>query len=233
MKKSLISVYIVILSISMIGCQMPIQTMNTMADAPEEIIMDEFEVMPVPDYPAYYVGPGGHVFGVPSGAETHEDLAQIPCDVKVNGEERRLSFDSFFIIDGEIFFPVKYYTPAAEEGADPVTVTKYCKQSGGEIIYLTEAKFPTMPDSARIEGTQGDYVFTVGDYKGQAYSSAKRGDDPEERIIFIDGYLEVTGGMLVHIKENGHPSRPPGLLYWPKNKTSMMFWKDPGRFWMM
>lgn len=233
MKKLLISVYIVILTVAMISCVQPVKTFNTMAEAPEEIIMDEFEVMPVPDYPAYYVGPGSQAFGIPSGAETHEDLVKIPCDVKVNGEEGRLSFDSFFVIDGEIFFQVQHTFPGATPEDEPETVIKYCKQSGGEITYLNEADFPATPDPERVTGTEGDHVFDIGDYEGTAYSSAQRGDDPEERIIFIDGYCPVSGGMLIHVRENPHPSRPPGLLFWPDGKNSMTAWKDTGRFWMM
>ena len=199
--------------------------------------MNDFTVKPVPEFPAYYVGPGGQVMGVPADSATAQDLipvnAEMDIEGDIDGDWIPADFKPFFALDGELYFELAHTFPPEEEGGESETVTKYCKQSGGVISYLTEAKFPTMPDPARAEGAQGDYVFTVGDYKGQAYSSAKRGDDPEERIIFIDGSLEVAGGILVHVKENGHPSRPPGLLYWPKNKTSMMFWKDPGRFWMM
>lgn len=233
----------------MAGCEQPVKTVYvTTAEAPEERVMNDFTVKPVEEYPAYYVGPGGQVMGIPETVETAADLAAVTVTAEgvpfykkaedsdeailTNGDVKMIP-KSFFIINGDIYFSLSWTFPASEEGEEPETITKYCKQTGGSVSYLTKASFPAEPEPERVTGTDGDHVFSIGDYKGTAYSSAKRADDPEERIIFIDGYCPVSGGMLIHVKENPHPSRPPGLLFWPDGKNSMTAWKGCGRFWMM
>ena len=228
-----IIVYAIILGLSMIGCEQPVKTIYVTAKVPEERVVSDFTVKPVEEYPAYYVGPSGKVEGVPSDSVTRDDLTDCPVIVTVDGEDYGKYADEFFIVAGDIFMKVSWYFHAPEGQTEGETIVKYCKQTGGKITYLTEAKFPTMPDPARVTGTPDGYTIKIGDYNSQVISVCQRGDDPIENLIMVDGYLPVSGGMLLHVQEGRGPSRPAGLLFWPENRNSMMLWKDPGRFWMM
>lgn len=244
MKKSLMSAYIVILTISMIGwmisCQQPVKTVYVTDSSPKETVMNDFTVKPIKECSAYYVAPSGTVFGIHPDVRIAADMDLILPIITVGKKDIERSPVQFFVTDEVIYFSMMHYFPPVdpenpEDNGE--MLVKYCKQTAGVIEYLNKASFPVKPDVARGVFDDGEASLKVGDYNGEPISVAHRVNDSdtyEERFILADGMIRVDGGYMIHVVENSHPSRPPGLLYWP-DKVSRMdpMGMDAGRFWAM
>ena len=198
----------------------------------ETNIMNDFIVKPFEEYPAYYVQ-GGLVFGILPDAKGPGDLIIVNPSIVVDGETLQSGFDKFFIINGipHFIISLRFSKELADgEETEPETITKYCTLKDGVISYLTEAKFPAMPISERIEGETGKYTIGIDTYNGESISVAGNGVYTEP-FVMIDGFIEIEGGLLIHTPTGRGSARPPGLLFWPEGLRTMNHWKEPGRFW--
>ena len=194
----------------------------------EQRIMNDFIVKPIVEYPAYFAQ-GNNVSGIPADAKGPADLLRFLPEIVINDNEAVAIFDQFFAISGKVYFTITCSFLIDSEIGESETITKYCMQSKGVITYLTEAKFPAMPESVRVTGTTGKYNIDIGEYQGDPINIVSR--DYSETLIFVDGFLAIEGGLLIHALVGRGSSRPDGLLFWPDGKRTMNLWKEPGRFW--
>lgn len=197
----------------------------------ETNIMNDFIVKPFEEYPAYYVQ-GNAVSGIPADCKVPTDLMRFLPIITVDDEDLQSGFDKFFTVNGIPHFIISLQFSKEVDPGDPAeieTIVKYCTLENGAVKYLTEAKFPAMPMSERVEGETGEYTIGIDTYNGETISVAER--DYNEPFIMIDGFIEIEGGLLIHTPTGRGSSRPPGLLFWPEGLRTMNHWKEPGRFW--
>lgn len=236
MKKAVPVIISILYASLIVNCYLeaPIQEPEAQStEIMEEIIMNDFTVKPIEEFPAYYQA-GNMVFGIPDSAQGPGDLVIVNPLIIVDGETLQSGFDKFFIIGGIPHFvlSLRFIKESADgETTDDETITKYCTQENGKISYLTEAKFPAMPESTRFEGMEGSqYTIETGDYEGQAISICDNGEY-KETLIFVDGCIALPEGLLIHAPQGRGSARPDGLLFWPEGKRTMDHWKEAGRFW--
>ena len=239
MKKRLY-IYIITYLIFVVNCKLEVPidepeiVEETVSEAVEdteiitEDIMNDFTVKPFTEFPAYYAQ-GNMVYGIPKNIKGPGDLVRILPSLVVEEVDFKNPFQQFFVKDGKVYFMVSETWPSDVEGEDPETITKYCTQENGKISYLTEAKFPEMPKSERVTGTTGEYNIDIGEYNGDPISIVSR--DYAENLLFVDGFMAIEGGLLIHAPQGRPQARPDGLLFWPDGKRTMDHWKEPGRFW--
>jgi len=207
----------------------PVETvLDTEIIIEEQRIMNDFIVKPIVEYPAYFAQ-GHNVSGIPADAKGPADLLRFLPEIVINDNEAVAIFDQFFAISGKVYFTITINFANTEDSEESETITKYCMQSKGVLTYLTEAKFPAIPESVRVEGTTGKYNIDIGEYQGDPINIVSR--DYSETLIFVDGFLAIEGGLLIHALVGRGSSRPDGLLFWPDNARTMNLWKEPGRFW--
>lgn len=193
----------------------------------EEIIMSDFSVKPITEYPAYFAT--NTVFGIQKTAKGADSLTGIKPVIEIEGKESESVFDTFFKIGGKIYFTVTQNFPPETVGGEPEVITKYCVQENNIVKYLTKDKFPIKPEETRAIGEAGKYSVFIDKYNGQTISLAKR--DYDEKMIFIEGFFLLDGGLLLSVKEGRGAERPAGLLFWADGKRNMDKWKDIGRLW--
>ena len=210
----------------------------TVEETTEEIIIEETRIMndfivkPFEEYPAYYMQ-GNRVLGIPADAKSPGDLTAVLPIITVDSEDLQSGFDKFFIIGGIPHFIISLQFSKEVDPGDPAeseTITKYCTFENGAVKYMTEAKFPEMPEVERITGTTGIYFVNDDEYNGESISVAGNGVYTEP-FVMIDGFIEIEGGLLIHTPTGRGSARPAGLLFWPEGLRTMNHWKEPGRFW--
>lgn len=240
----------ILLSLIIISCnlQVPVEEPDKTVIITEiitrEIIMNDFIVKPFQTYPAYYQS-GNNVFGVPLNSKGPADLVKIVPEIIIEGETLKYRFNEFFVEDGKPYF--KIIVSFSNTKDDPEIITKcYTLESGDAIEVLSD--FPAVPDQIRVTGDFNNYKIIIDTYKDSDINVLTRylSRDPEkadytEILIFVDGFIEIEGGLLIHAKEGRGSSRPAGLLFWPdpvikdgviiQQNGIMNHWKEPGRFW--
>lgn len=251
--RSLYGIFIVIWISSIVNCKIEPEE-EILTNQPEipvtitEEVMNDFIVKPIIQHDAYFVQ-GKRVSGILGGAKSPEDITPIKFFVEINGDTFPAVPASFFTINGIPYFEMKQAFAASVEGEEPEIITKWCKQEQGKIIYLDTK--PEEPELSRIADVDGNYEFSIGDYSGQAISIADRyknvtkeeaaenndlveGErvfDYQEKMMFIDNFIVISGGALLSVQEGRGSSRPEGLLFWPDGKSNMDKWKEQGRLW--
>lgn len=229
LRRLLISIlYILII----VNCKLEVpieEPENNVIEIEEQVIMNDFIVKPFTEYPAYYVQ-GNAVSGIPADAKGPGDMIRFLPEIEIDEEDFIDVFDTFFVKDGKVYFTISSVFPPAEPDGDLETIVKYCTLKDGEVVYLTKAKFPAMPESVRVKGNTGVYAIDIGDYQGDPISVLDNGSYTEKFTI-VDGFLEIEGGLLIHTPTGRGSSRPAGLLFWPEGLRTMNSWKEVGRFW--
>lgn len=185
-------------------------------------------------YAAYFNN--GDVVGIPSDAKNRGSLKKVVprVEITISGQpktvKRKASFNTFFKIGSLVYFSI---TETEEELGASVILTKYCSYDGISMTYMLVGAFPSMPDAVRASGTSGIYTVAIGTFGVIDISIATRTTDPgyEERFVLVDGFQELSKGLLLNVVIGRGSARPPGLLYWPENKRNMDKWKGPGRLW--
>ena len=197
---------IVILASILVNCTYPVFVPVQSIDIPMEEIMNDFTVMPVIEYPAYYVGPNGQVFGIMPDIKVAADMdpvmpvaESVPIMVEKDGAAvvKKMDVekvpDAFFVIDGVLYFSVShYFGPVDLEDPEDVgeTVVKYCRQSGDALEYLEEGDFPPEPDVMRGTFDDGYVSLAVGDYNGNPISVVVRAADQARFDVTMDLWKE-------------------------------------------
>jgi hypothetical protein len=212
----------------MISCDNQIYTAPMVQRSEEK--MNDFTVNPVAEYPAYYQGPGGVIFGIPTDISHPSEMVPVNAELIVGEETQPRKFDQFFLIDSVLYFKLslKFYPENPED--DIETVVKFCRQTDGNLKYLDEADFPLMPEMERLVYDDGTLTVSIEEFEGEQISILER--DYREPMEFVDAVFRIEGAYLVSAPHGRGPSRPDGVLLWPDGKRWMTKWKDPGMMWV-
>ena len=192
---------------------------------PMEVVVMDFTVSDFEKFSAYFQK-GYRVFGIPVTALYSADLIEIEPVINIEDKQVQALFDNFFIKDGVLYFSISH--SYQDEDDKTQTVTKYCKYEKS-ISYITKTKFPAVPTAEQVEGNTENYSIDTVEINDEIVSVVHR--EYNEPMHFVDGFIELTNGLLIHAKKGRMPSRPDGLLYWSNGKTTMDHWSEPGRFW--
>ena len=192
--------------------------------------MNDFSVKPIEEFPAYLQGTA--VFGIPSTAKRREDLIRINPVIEIEGKEYTRVFQTFFTIDGIIYFSIMQTFPDKVDNTKTIEITKYCSQENGAITEIDETDFPEMPESLHVTYSDNMYKIETGQYKidgeMQGISTIKRGP-LSEAYLKIDGFFRINTGIWFSVPVT-FQTRSKGLYYWPDDSPKIKA-MDNGRIW--
>jgi len=148
-----------------------------------------------------------------------------------------VTLKDFFTVSGNLYFTISE-AEATETDGNTVyeSVTKYYKQSEGEITEISE--LPTRPAIGRVLLSNSEFIISTFIYNGTTCSDVKNLEvlklNPKflERFIMVDGFCYLSGvGLYFNVSEGRGKARTPGLYFWNVGNMSIEKITECGEIW--
>lgn len=224
-----------VVAITMISCEIPMNTEQQQIIAPEvvvtpEIIEPEEEIImtmnPISVYEKYAVNENGRVLGV-NGKELEPVFL-------TDTDDNNYQFNEFFVKDGTIFFSTIIKDISDLEY--PVDKPEYYYQTGDVITKDTVSSFPSKPIIKRQEMGIDPWSIVSGDYNGTPISTVKQviseDRNPVTNFLNIDSYYVTPDGLWFSAPEGiENTAIEKGLYFWALGSGGITNVSEYYRIW--
>ena len=227
---------IIVVAITMISCEIPVQTEQQQIVIQEVVITPEtneeiiMEMNPIKVYEKYAVNENGNVLGI--NGNVLEPVFLTDTD------DKGYQFNEFFVKDGTMFFNVKTIDNTDPE--NPVEVVKYYFQTGDQITEETNVSaFPDKPVSDFVEMGVSPFSIVTFDYNGEDTSRViKDIFDEDNKLVkslptgfkMIDAYCSTNDGLWFSVPET-ISIRLKGIYFYPVGGNLSSSPIMSGRIW--